>query len=60
MKRRNSTKNKILKTITTIAVIGALVSACCLDSKSKLPMYTLGGCVVYLTLFALANTNTED
>ena len=45
-----------MKTITAVAVVAGLISACCLDSESKVPMVVLGICLAYLTLFTLANT----
>jgi hypothetical protein len=54
MKRRKR-KNKILKATTYIAIFGALISGCCLDSKSYIPMVILGICLLYISLIALAN-----
>ena len=54
MKRRNR-KNKVLKVTTYIAIFGALISGCCLDSKSYIPMIILGICLVWVSLIALAN-----
>ena len=54
MKRRKR-KNKILKATTYIAIFGALISGCCLDSKSYIPMIILGICLLWISLIALAN-----
>ena len=55
MKRKNR-KNRILKTITAVAVIAGLISACCLDSESKVPMVVLGISLAWTSLFVLTNT----
>ena len=38
-----------------IAIIGAIVSGCCLDSKSKIPMIALAVCLAWVSLFSIAN-----
>lgn len=48
-------KNKILKTITAIAIIGLLLSACCLDADSWIPEIVMGICIAYLLIFTAAN-----
>lgn len=54
MKRK--TKNKILKGITTAAIINLILAACCLDSESlTIPLVVIGVSAAYLFLFALAN-----
>ena len=53
MKQR--TKNKILKTITGTAVIFAVLSACCVDSESNIPIIVLMICAAWLLLFCAAN-----
>ena len=53
MKRR--TKNRILKTITVTAVILAVLSACCVDSESNIPIIVLMISAAWLFLFCLAN-----
>lgn len=53
MKRR--TKNKVLKTITGIAGVLALLSIMCLDSESWIPVIVLGICMAWLGLFLYAN-----
>ena len=55
MRRRNTIKNAIIKTITTIAVIVALLDACCLDSNSWIPIVVLWICIVWICLVAVAN-----
>lgn len=52
---RKRRKNRRLKAITWTATVGLLLSACCMDSKSYIPMVTCGVCGLYLFLFALAN-----
>lgn len=48
-------KNKILKTITAVAAIVAMFSACSVDSKSLLPCAVLVICLAWLLLFGYAN-----
>lgn len=50
------TKNKILKTITTAAVITLLLSACCLDGENVIIPLVLGGVsLMWVVLVVLAN-----
>lgn len=50
------TKNRILKTITTAAVITLLLSACCLDGENVIIPLTLGGvALAWISIFAAAN-----
>ena len=48
-------KNKILKAVTVLAVIVALISAMCVDSESWIPTVILGISVGWLALFTIAN-----
>lgn len=53
---RPKTKNKILKTITTAAVITLLLSACCLDGENViLPVALMGVSLAWIALFTAAN-----
>lgn len=53
---RPKTKNKILKTITTAAVITLLLSACCLDGENVIIPLALGGVsLMWVVLVVLAN-----
>lgn len=53
--KRKKRKNAVLKAVTMIAIIGAIVSGCCLDSKSKIPMIVLAVCLAWVSLFSIAN-----
>lgn len=48
-------KNIILKTITAIATLLAILSACALDSDTYIPYAVLIGCMVWLGLFLYVN-----
>lgn len=48
-------KNLILKTVMSIILFIAIVSACCLDSKTYIPFIVLAICSLILSLFAYAN-----
>lgn len=53
---RPKTKNRILKTITTAAVITLLLSACCLDGENVIIPLALGGVsLMWVVLVVLAN-----
>lgn len=53
---RPKTKNRILKTITTAAVITLLLSACCLDGENVIIPLVLGGvALAWISIFAAAN-----
>jgi hypothetical protein len=53
---RRQTKNKILKTITTTAIITLILSACCLDGENiVLPVALIGASLAWIALFAAAN-----
>lgn len=55
-KLRCKIKNTILKTISTIAVLIAVLSISALDSPSILPLVTLWASMGWLALFTIANT----
>lgn len=48
-------KNGIIKTLTVLNVISAILSACCLDSPSTTPCLILGVNLIFLTLVMYAN-----
>lgn len=53
---RPKTKNRILKTITTAAVITLLLSACCLDGENVIIPLALGGVsLMWIVLVIMAN-----
>jgi len=53
---RPKTKNRILKTITTAAVITLLLSACCLDGENFIIPLALGGVsLMWIVLIIVAN-----
>lgn len=56
MKRRKL-KNKFLKAVTWSAGIGVIVSACCLDSESNIPLYICIACAAWLCLMIAANAD---
>ena len=53
-------KNAILKTISIIAVLIAVLSISALDSPSILPLVTLWASMGWLALFTIANTREVD
>lgn len=53
-------RNKILKTITGAAAIGMLISSCCLDADSWIPVIVLGVCMAWMLLFLAANQDRFD
>ena len=55
MKRRK-VKNRILKSITVLAVILGILSIMALDGNSIVPVIVLGICVAWGCLFGIANT----
>ena len=55
-KLRCKIKNAILKTISIIAVLIAVLSVSALDSPSILPLITLWASMGWLALFTIANT----
>lgn len=48
-------KNRILKWLTIINFISALMMACAVDSESLIPVIVLAVNVSYLFLFTIAN-----
>lgn len=48
-------KNRILESITFLAAAIWVLSACCLDSKSNIPLIALFISGLWLLLFAAAN-----
>lgn len=53
---KNRRKNKRLKTITSIAVMGVFLSASCFDGENiVLPLIVCGCCLLWLALFCIAN-----
>ncbi len=48
-------KNKILKTITTIAGVALIIAGCGLDDQSYLPHIICSVSLAWLVLFLLAN-----
>ena len=48
-------KNKILKAITGVVSVAFIVFGCALDSKSWLPAIVCAVCLVWLSLFVVAN-----
>ena len=53
---RKRRKNRRLKITTWIAGVGAIMSACCLDSDSYIPIAVCAVCTLWLSLFAIANS----
>jgi|GEM_PF-2495465 len=56
-KAKGKIKNFILKTITYFAALLFLVSACAVDSPSWIPTIVCCVCMIWLTLFAYANSD---
>ena len=56
MKIKAKIKNAILKSISTISVIIAILSVSALDSPTILPLVTLWASTGWLALFTIANT----
>lgn len=53
---RRNLKNKILKGITTAAIINFVIATCCLDSESlTIPLVVIGVSALWLFVFYLAN-----
>lgn len=53
---RRNLKNKILKGITTAAIINFVIATCCLDSESlTIPLVIIGVSALWLFVFYLAN-----
>ena len=52
----NRMRVKTIKGLAILALITAIISGCCLDSESYVPMITFGISITYLLLVCLANT----
>ena len=48
-------KNKILKTVTAVAGVGFILSGLALDSEGFTVNFICAGCMIWLTLFLIAN-----
>lgn len=48
-------RKKILKTSVYIAIAGLMVSMCCLDSNTIIPMIVCGVCGFWLVFMSIAN-----
>lgn len=52
------TKNKILKGITTAAIVNLILAGCCLDSENlTIPLILFGVSALWIFVFYLANNN---
>lgn len=51
--------NNLIKAITIVAVIMAILSALCLDSESWIPVIVLAICSGWLLLFTIANCTEQ-
>lgn len=49
-------RQKVVLALFRASVILAIISTCCLDSRSNIPMVVLSICLVYIGLFTVANT----
>lgn len=49
-------RQKVVLALFRASVILAIISTCCLDSISNIPMVVLSICLVYIGLFTVANT----
>lgn len=49
-------RQKVVLALFRVSLILAIISACCLDSRSIIPMIVFGVCLVYIGLFTVANT----
>lgn len=59
-KFKRKAHNFILKTITWIAGILAMISACAVDSPSWIPTIVFVVCMAWLAMFAYANGMMDD
>lgn len=61
MKEGNGMNNKMrvttIKGLTVLALITAVISGCCLDSESYIPMLTFGISIAWLLLICIANSD---
>lgn len=53
---RNHMRVTTIKGLSVLALITAIISGCCLDSESYVPMITFGISVLWLLLICAANT----
>lgn len=53
---RNHMRVTTIKGLTIIALIAAVLSGCCLDSASYIPMVTFGISILWLLLVCISNT----
>lgn len=53
-------KNTILLMITRIAVLVLIISVCCVDSTSIVPLITFGVSLGWLVLFVIANDDNME
>lgn len=59
MRRKGRIKNRILKTVTWVAVIVGLYSACAVDSQSWVPVIVCVACLSWIGIFTYANNFFE-
>ena len=50
-------KNKILKCITKGTIIIMTIAACFVDSESNVPLIVFTACLVWISLYLIANRN---
>ena len=55
MNPKKKRKNRILKSLLAISVVGCFLSGLALDSDSWIPIVVCGICATYLLIFTLAN-----
>lgn len=53
----NRMRVKTIKGLSVLALITAVISGCCLDSKSYVPMITFGISIAWLFLICIANSD---
>ena len=53
-------RQKAVLALFRASLILAIISACCLDSRSAIPMAVLGICLVYIVLFTVANEGGDE
>lgn len=53
-------KNEILMMVTRIAALVLVVSVCCLDSASTLPLVAFCASLAWLSLFMIANDDNVE
>ena len=57
---RQKIKNAILLTLTKIAALALMISVCCVDSESLIPIYVFLASLAWLALFAKANEENAE